>query len=254
MYSIYKQSSTLLFRRLTAATLIVQATLAQPALATAAFDSDVEQQTSQQQSTSSSPDLATPDTIPQANASNPIASPPSTPAESTPTYSIRLPQAVTGSMIPIIPTGRPHAHPGNPFMPSAPGEGTDHPLAWRATAEAIRQQPPNQAVQVTTFKSDFKSTYTNLLAEFESTGWSLSSLSLPAGHFLVRIPRASGTTRNGTSAEDAAAWLILAVTPLDTENTEVRVKIQSRHPSQFIAALNAVLQRCQLKSNGNQLL
>ncbi len=139
-------------------------------------------------------------------------------------------------------------------MPSAPGEGTDHPLAWRATAEAIRQQPPNQAVQVTTFKSDFKSTYTNLLAEFESTGWSLSSLSLPAGHFLVRIPRASGTTRNGTSAEDAAAWLILAVTPLDTENTEVRVKIQSRHPSQFIAALNAVLQRCQLKSNGNQLL
>jgi len=178
---------------------------------------------------------------------NPAIPPASTPGQ--PTYSIRLPLGVPGSIIPKLHTPAPASPPSSAFLPAPASSEYSRPVAWRATAEGIRNLPAASNLLITTVAADFKATYNAIAQESQATGWNLTSLSLPAGHFLVRIPK-----NDSDSRDDAAAWLIMVASPIDSASTELRVKIQARRASTFSPAVNSFLQRCQMRASGNKLL
>lgn len=187
---------------------------------------------------------------PSAQTPMTVAVPPSA---SEQTYSIRLPLGVAGSVLPRLESGRPGQPPSSPVMPgsrSSASQDFSRPVAWRATAEAIRSQTAGPALQIATLASDFKTAYTIISQEAPAAGWNLTSFSLPAGHFLVRIPKSN----ESDNPDDAAAWLILLLSPLDAGTTEVRAKIQSRRPSVYAPAVSTFLRHCQLKATASQLL
>jgi hypothetical protein len=166
-----------------------------------------------------------------------------------PTYSIRLPLGVSGSTMPKLDIGKPLAPPSGAYMPRSDNQDYNRPVGWRVTAEAIRTQPASSSLIVSTLGSDFKTSYAALFSEAPVSGWNLTSLSLPAGHFLLRIPKSEAD-----SSDDAAAWLVVLLSPIDAGSTEIRIKIQSRKPSSYLPAVSAFLKRCQMKASGNELL
>lgn len=169
------------------------------------------------------------------------------------TYSIRLPLGVAGSVLPKLESGKPSPPASASFIPrqnSIEGQDFNRPVAWRATAEAIRTQPAGPSLQVGTIGSDFKTTYNTIFRETSAAGWGLTSLSLPAGHFLIKIPKSN----DRDEADDAAAWLVVLLSPVDSRSTEIRVKIQSRRPSTYASMVSNFIKRCQMQAAGNELL
>ncbi|MDZ4833299.1 MAG: hypothetical protein SGJ27_05815 [Candidatus Melainabacteria bacterium] len=189
----------------------------------------------------------------------PTASGATAPAAGQPTYSIRVPLGVAGSVLPRLESSKPTSPLPGAFMPKqrvenraggADGQDFSRPVAWRATAEAIRNQAPSSSLQTATLAADFKTSYTTLFREAPIAGWGLTSLSLPAGHFLVKIPKSG----ESDSSDDGAAWLIIVLSPIDSTSTEMRVKIQSRRPSTYAPAVSNFIKQCQMKATGNELL
>jgi hypothetical protein len=173
---------------------------------------------------------------------------PATPEEQT--YSIRLPLSTPGSKLPKIHSPAPSSPPSNTFLPGAKRAQTvDYkpPVAWRSTAEAIRNQPATVSLLVATVNADYKTVYTSVLQEASISGWSLVSDSVQAGHMLMKVPKPG-------DQDDAAAWLILVASPVDNACTEVRIKIQAKRPATYAPTANDFLQRLQLKATGNKLL
>lgn len=185
---------------------------------------------------------------------------PIAPGSGQPTYSIRLPLGVAGSVLPRLDSGKPGLPPSGSVMPNQRGpynnniatasQDFNRPVAWRATAEAIRTQTAGPSLQIATIASDFKTAYTTMFREAPQAGWSVASLSLPAGHFLLRMPKPN----ESSASEDAAAWLVVLLSPIDSRSTEIRVKIQSRRPSVYAAAVSNFINHCQMKASGNELL
>ncbi len=173
---------------------------------------------------------------------------PASPDEQT--YSVRLPLATPGSVIPKIYTPPPAAPPTNTFLPSVKQvQATDYkrPVAWRATAEAARNQSAGSGLVIATVNADFKTIYNSVLQEAQTSGWNVVSDSVQAGHVLMKIPKQG-------DPDDAAAWLILVASPIDSSATEVRLKIQTKRPSTFTPQVNEFMQRLQLRATGNKLL
>jgi hypothetical protein len=167
------------------------------------------------------------------------------------TYSIRLPLGTPGSILPKIHAPAPVSPPSNTFLPTArQSQSVDYkrPVAWRATAEGIRNQPAGSSLVVATLTADFKTIYSAVNQEVQTSGWSIVSDSVSAGHILIKIPKP------GDSGDDAAAWLIMTASPIDAGTTEVRIKIQARRASGFAPAVNEFVQRLQLRATGNKLL
>jgi len=181
----------------------------------------------------------------------PLSTSPSVPAASDQqTYSVRLPLSTPGSILPKIYSPAPSAPPSSTFLPSAKQtQSTEYkpPVAWRATAEAIRNQPAGSGLIITTLSADFRTVYNSILQEAQISGWSVISDSVPAGHILLKIPRQG-------DQDDAAALLILVVSPLDAGSTEIRIKTQTKRPSAYAPSVNDFVQRLQLKASGNKLL
>lgn len=166
-------------------------------------------------------------------------------------YSIRLPLGAAGSVIPKIHAPAPHTPPSNAFLPSPrtePSVEYKRPVAWRATAEAIRNQPASSSLLISNLSTDFKGVYNTIVQEAQACGWNVVSDSIPAGHILVGIPRP------GEPGDDAAGWLIMAASPIDAGSTELRIKIQAKRPSGLMPAINEFMQRLQLRATGNKLL
>lgn len=179
--------------------------------------------------------------------------PPIAPGAGQQTYSIRLPLGVAGSVLPKLESGKPALPASGSIMPRqnvSDAQDFNRPVAWRATAEAIRTQPAGPALQIATIGGDFKTTYSTIFREAPAAGWNLASLSLPAGHFLIRIPKSNASE----IYDDAAAWLVVLLSPIDSNNTEIRVKIQTRRPSTYAAAVANFIKRCQMQATGNELL
>lgn len=169
-----------------------------------------------------------------------------------PTYSIRLPLATPGSVIPRIEAGTPASSPPHPYMPTPQADEFKRPVAWRAIAEANRNQPPSTTLIVCTVKADFKTTYNMVFEEAQNTGWGITAFSQPAGHILLRLPP---STDFGSGRDDSAAWLVVTVSPLDSASAELRIKIQARRgAASHAAAVNGFVQRCQMKATGTPLL
>jgi hypothetical protein len=105
-------------------------------------------------------------------------------------------------------------------------------------------------LQIATIAADFKTTYSTLFREAPAAGWSLASLSLPAGHFLIRIPKSN----DSDGSDDAATWLVVLLSPIDASSTEIRVKIQSRRSSTYAATVSNFIKRCQMMATTNELL
>lgn len=193
----------------------------------------------------SAPPPAGPGTASRSSAALPI------PGQQT--YSIRLPLGVAGSVLPRLESGKPSPPASASVMPRPnPSEAPDfnRPVAWRATAEAIRTQPASSSLQIATIASDFKTAYSTIFREAPATGWSLASLSLPAGHFLIKIPKAN----DRDESDDAATWLVVLLSPIDSRSTEIRIKIQSRRTSMYSAMVSNFIKRCQMQAAGNELL
>ena len=176
---------------------------------------------------------------------------PSIPGQQT--YSIRLPLGVAGSVLPRLESGKPSPPTSTSVMPRhslSDSQDFNRPVAWRATAEAIRTQPAGSSLQIATIASDFKTAYSTIFREAPASGWSLASLSLPAGHFLIKIPKSN----DRDDADDAAAWLVVLLSPVDSRSTEIRIKIQSRRTSTYAAPVSNFIKRCQMQAAGNELL
>lgn len=166
------------------------------------------------------------------------------------TYSVRLPLATPGSVLPKIYSPAPAAPPANTFLPNTKQIQTTEykrPVAWRATAEAVRNQPAGAGLIVKTVNADFKTIYNSALQEVQSSGWNVVSDSIPAGHMLFKIPKQG-------DPDDAAAWIILVASPIESGATEVRLKIQSKRPSVFTPQVSDFMQRLELRATGNKLL
>ncbi|MBX3138892.1 hypothetical protein KF707_21880 [Candidatus Obscuribacterales bacterium] len=185
------------------------------------------------------------------NSILPLSTSPSSPAASDQqTYSVRLPLATPGSILPKIYSPAPSAPPSSTFLPSAKQTQTSEykpPVAWRATAEAIRNQPAGSGLIIATLSADFRTVYNSILQETQISGWNVIADSVPAGHLLLKIPKQG-------DQDDAAAFLILVVSPLDAGSTEIRIKTQAKRPSVYAPSLNDFVQRLQLKATGNKLL
>lgn len=171
-------------------------------------------------------------------------------------YSVRLPLSVSGSRLPTMSTGAPVQTPPHVFLPSPASSEIVHPLSWRTTAEAIRNQAAGKSLIVCSFPADFQNTAQTLIREAEESGYRLGSMSLRAGHLLFKVPRESVASEGERKLAEATndTWLIVTLSPLETGSTEMRMKIQSRSPASVAPQINAFVQRAQNRAAGKNLL